>query len=68
MDGFSLDITKNDEYDEKKAKMFPDGFLHFPFSVEIDFSDEIIVEQAAKDVGPLLEFLTTERSEVLWNA
>ena len=56
-DGFSLDVTKNDEYDENKSKIFPDGFLYFPFSIEIDFSDEISEESAAKDVGELLEFL-----------
>lgn len=56
-DGYSVEVRSNDEYDKKKEKIFPDGFLYFPFSIEIDILDEITKEDAAGEVGRILEFL-----------
>lgn len=55
--GFSIEVRQNEEYDEKKAKYFPDGFLYFPFSVEIDIQDDISKADAAKEISIILKFL-----------
>jgi hypothetical protein len=54
---FSLEVRPNDEFDLKKSTVFPDGFLYFPCSVEIDFAEEYSIKEASHTVGDLLKFL-----------
>ncbi|RFZ91845.1 hypothetical protein D0C36_10370 [Mucilaginibacter conchicola] len=35
-DGLSLEIRLNEDRDIQKAKEFPNGFVHFPYSIEIE--------------------------------
>lgn len=55
-DFFSIDVSKNDEFHEQKSNEFPDGFLYFPLSIEIDihFDDEV---KASAMVDKILKFL-----------
>lgn len=55
--GYYIDINANDEYDKEKEKEFPDGFLYFPFSIEIDIQNDIRIEDAAREVSCLLKYL-----------
>ena len=56
-DGYSIEVRPNDEYDKMSEREFPDGFLYFPLSIEIDIQDGISKEDAAREVGGILEFL-----------
>ena len=56
-EGYSIEVDANDEYDAIKEKHFPDGFLFFPFTIEIDIYDNIKKETAAQEVGGILKFL-----------
>jgi hypothetical protein len=55
--GYLVSVTLNDECDEIEAKRYPDGFLFFPASVEIDIQDDVSVENAAEEVSKVLTFL-----------
>jgi hypothetical protein len=55
--GYSMVIRANDEYDEKKSRIFPDGFLYFPYSIELDIDDVIDRMQAAAEVNKILQYL-----------
>ena len=56
-DGFSVEVRRNQDYDAKKEQYFPDGFLYFPFCIEIDIQDGISKIDAATEVGLVLQFL-----------
>lgn len=49
----SLDwsVIKNDDFDQEKSIQFPDGFLFFPYMIELDsvesFGEEIYIESIA---------------------
>jgi hypothetical protein len=55
-DQYSLGIERNDEWDKSKQVQYPDGFLYFPLSIGIDFSNE---DEAAASliVGKMLILL-----------
>ena len=55
--GYSVEVRPNEEYDEKKEKIFPDGFLYFPYSVEIDIHDDVDKVCAAEEMSEILRFL-----------
>jgi hypothetical protein len=55
--GFSIDVRRNQDYDEKKGKYFRDGFLYFPFCIKIDILDGISKIEAAQEVSIILKFL-----------
>ena len=55
----SIEVRKNDDFDEVKLKKFPDGFLYFPFCIEIDIDENINVNVIANDVSSILTFLWT---------
>ena len=54
---YSLSVRTNDEYDRKKEKDFPDGFLYFKFLIEIDFSEACDIKYLAESIDHILEFL-----------
>lgn len=56
-DGYSIEVRLNDEYDEKKETLYPDGFLYFHYNIEIDIRDDITDEFAAKEVSQILTYL-----------
>lgn len=51
-----MEILKNDEYDSKRRKLFPDGFLYFRYIIDLYLPDESLAAQA-KLVSRLLEYL-----------
>jgi hypothetical protein len=55
-DIFSISVSKNDEYNAEKAKAFPEGFIHFPLSIEIEihFMNEV---EASVIINKILNFL-----------
>lgn len=55
--GYSIEVRPNADFNDDKQLIFPDGFLFFPLSIEIDMIDEITREVAAKKVGEILDFL-----------
>lgn len=55
--GCSIEIRLNDEFDEIKQKEYPDGFLYFPYSAELDFQDNIPISYASEEVGIILQYL-----------
>lgn len=57
---FSLTITNNDECDEEKAKVFPEGFLYFPSNIEVEFhvDDEV---KASVIINKILKFLWSKK-------
>ena len=55
-DFFSIGVSKNDEYDEEKAKKFPDGFLYFPIQLEIDINSDDEVKSSSI-INKILKFL-----------
>lgn len=55
-DFFSITVSNNDEYDTKKAKEFPDGFLYFQFLIEFDFETSSNKELAINIVGKCLKY------------
>jgi hypothetical protein len=55
-DSFSLTINKSNDYNEKKAREFPEGFIYFPINIEIDFyADDVTV--ASEIINKILMFL-----------
>ena len=61
----SLDIRKNKEVDKEQLKLFPDGFLFFPYFLEIDIVDETNAIRYKKLVGELLLFLWSKKCQIV---
>jgi hypothetical protein len=59
--GYSIEIRSNDDFDAIKEKEYPDGFLYFPFSAEIDFQDKVTEVYASEEVGIILNYLWEKR-------
>ncbi|RYY36004.1 MAG: hypothetical protein EOP46_07990 [Sphingobacteriaceae bacterium] len=55
--GFLLEIRRNEDYDKQKAKEFPDGFLYFPFCIEIEIDELIISPSTISDINKILKKL-----------
>lgn len=51
-----IDIIKNPDYNEEKSKIFPDGFLYFPFLIEL-YSDKTLEEDNILNIKSILEKL-----------
>ena len=54
--GYSIEIRTNDEFDFYKAQNFPDGFLFFPYSIEIDIIEDIKMEDVVNEISKILNF------------
>ncbi|WP_207515698.1 hypothetical protein [Longitalea luteola] len=57
MNGYSIELRANEDYDNDISKVFPDGFLHFPFCLEIDISESVSEKEASRVVSQILVFL-----------
>jgi hypothetical protein len=55
--GYSFEIRSNDDFDEMKQKEYPDGFIYFPFSVELNFQDNVTVAYASDEIRIILQYL-----------
>jgi len=53
--GFDIMIRKNDEFHAEKLRMYPDGFLYYELTAEVEIY---------KDIIPVMN----EISKVLWSA
>jgi len=64
-DIFSIDIQNNKESDEIKSQEFPDGFLFFPYSLDIDIIDENLALQYKTLIQQLLKYLWSQHYQVV---
>lgn len=62
---FSIDILKNEEFDKEKAKEFPDGFLYFPYFLDIDSTESRETKKYIKMVGDLMLYLWNEKCQLV---
>lgn len=53
-ENFEIYIDNNEDFDEIEQKQFPDGFLYFPFFLEIDFSDQTTKEYCISVINNIL--------------
>lgn len=53
----ALDIVANDEFDERRRRDFPDGFLHFRYAVEVYPRADASHEAVRQFVARLLEYV-----------
>jgi hypothetical protein len=63
--GCSIEIRKNDEWDALKSKSYPDGFLYFPYSVELDFEEHVTEAAAASVVNKVLRFTWEHKCDAI---
>ena len=55
-----LGVIKNDDFDILKGKDFPDGFLSFPYYLEINFIEDIILVDVIFQINKILSFLWSQ--------
>jgi len=54
---FEISIIANPDYNHDLQSDFPDGFLYFPFCIEIEFISPIREEVALRALSDLLNYL-----------
>ncbi|MBC1743333.1 hypothetical protein HCA06_09655 [Listeria welshimeri] len=64
-DYFTVDVQKNKEFDEGKAKDFPDGFLYFPYFLDIDSTESTKREEYIKTVANLMLYLWDRKCQLV---
>ena len=64
-DFFSIDIFKNKEFDEEKAKEFPDGFLYFPYFLDVDIIDESREKEFKEIIKKIMFHLWSEECQLV---
>ncbi|EAD7212370.1 1,4-dihydroxy-6-naphthoate synthase [Listeria monocytogenes] len=64
-DYFTVDILKNKEFDEEKAKDFPDGFLYFPYFLDVDSTENTKRKEYIKLVGDLTLYLWDKKCQLV---
>ncbi|MGK0552605.1 hypothetical protein ACSFB8_11065 [Enterococcus faecalis] len=62
---FTIDISKNKEFDEEKSKEFPDGFLYFPYFLDIDSTKNTEKKRYIKMVGDLMLYLWDKKCQIV---
>lgn len=64
-DIFTIDIQYNKEFNETNAQDFPDGFLFYPYFIELDLIDEAKELQYKAFIEQLLSYLGTEQYQIV---
>lgn len=64
-DIFTIDIQYNKEFNETNAQDFPDGFLIYPYFIEIDLVDEAKELQYKAFIEQLLTHLWTVQYQIV---
>ena len=59
-DIFTIDIQYNKEFNDTNAQDFPDGFLFYPYFIDLDLIDEAKELQYKAFIEQLLTYLWTE--------
>lgn len=54
---FEISVVKNVHFNLSKSIEFPDGFLNFPFLIEVDFSDKCNGAMAIEEISRILTLL-----------
>lgn len=54
---FIIDFVSNTDYNPILENIFPDGFLHFKYRIEISFKDQIEISYCTHLVGRVLVYL-----------
>lgn len=55
IENIEIDVSKSNDFDEKKSKEFPDGFLYFKYTIEV-FGNNGKIESFLNIVSCVLEF------------
>jgi hypothetical protein len=56
-EGYSVEVRKNDEYNRKLANDFPDGFLYFPYGIELNIDESVDLKIVIFDLNNILKHL-----------
>ena len=51
-----LDVIKNENADAELSRVFPDGFVHFNFSLEFETNESSDIANYQQEIGTLLLF------------
>ena len=62
---FTIDILKNKEFDAEKSKDFPDGFLCFPYFLDIDCTENTEKQKYIKMIGNLILYLWGKKCQLV---
>lgn len=62
---FTVDILKNKEFDEEKSKDIPNGFLYFPYFLDIDSTEKTEKEKYIKMIGDLMLHLWDNKCQLV---
>jgi hypothetical protein len=57
----NLELRKSKDFDKIKLEEYPDGFIYFPFIIEIYSDDDVEIGSAPEIVGKILKYLWAER-------
>lgn len=64
-DYLTVDILKNKEFDREKAQDFPDGFLYFPYFLDIDSTENTERKEYIEVVGDLTLYLWDKKCQLV---
>lgn len=64
-DYFTIDILRNKEFSEEKTKEFPDGFLYFPYFLDIEGTENTEREEYIKLIGDLILYLWDKKCQLV---
>ncbi|MBE9252212.1 1,4-dihydroxy-6-naphthoate synthase [Dolichospermum sp. LEGE 00240] len=53
--GYEIDARKNEDFDENLRCDYPDGFLYYPYSIDIEPTEEILPILYKETIAKLLE-------------
>ena len=59
------DFFKNKEFDEEKAKEFPNGFLYFPYLLDVDTIDESREAEYKEMIKKIMFYLWLEECQLV---
>ncbi len=64
-DFVEIDIDENEEFDDIKEKEFPDGFLFFPFRLDLEFNENVCKQDCIKFTNILLKLFWSKNKSAV---